>query len=58
MLVLMNFEEDSKKIIDTKPKEYILNLCALNARSFLDFNINKRAIDIKKVTYSGFINLE
>ena len=25
-LVETNFEEDSKKIIDKKPKEYILNL--------------------------------
>ena len=57
-LVDINFDEDSKKIIDKKPKEYILNFCVLNALSLFDFNINKSEIDIRNVIYIGFINLE
>jgi hypothetical protein len=56
--VEINFDEDSKKIIDKKPKEYILNFCVLNVRSLLDFNINKSEIVIRNVIYIGFINLE
>ena len=26
----INFDEDSEKIMDKKPNEYILNFCALN----------------------------
>ena len=54
----INFDEDSKKIIDKKPKEYILNFWALNVGSLLDFNINKSEIAIRNVIYIGFINLE
>ena len=57
-LVDINFDEDSKKIIDKKPKEYVLNLCVLNVWSLLDFNINKSETAIRKVIYIGFINLE
>ena len=53
-----NFDEDSIKIIDKKPNEYILNFCFLNVGSIFDFNINKSEIAIRKVIYSGFINLE
>ena len=58
MSLEINFDEDSIKIIDKKPKEYVLNFCILNAGSLLDFNINKSEIDIRKVIYIGFINLE
>ena len=54
----INFDEDSKKIIDKKPKEYILNFCVLNAGSLLDFNINKSEIATRNIIYIGFINLE
>ena len=54
----INFEEDSIKIIDKKPKEYVLIFCVLNDGSLLDFNINKSEIDIRNVIYIGFINLE
>ena len=57
-LVDINFDEDSKKIIDKKPKEYVLNLCVLNVWSLLDFNINKSETAIRKIIYIGFINLE
>ena len=57
-LVDINFEEDSIKIIDKKPKEYVLIFCVLNAGSLLDLNINKSEIDIRNVMYIGFINLE
>ena len=56
--VEINFDEDSKKIIDIKPKEYILKFCVLNAWSLLDFNINKSEIATRNVIYIGFINLE
>ena len=54
----INFDEDSKKIIDIKPKEYILNFWVLNVWSLLDFNINKSEIATRNVIYIGFINLE
>ena len=54
----INFEEDSIKIIDKKPKEYVLIFCVLKAESLLDFNINKSEIDIRNVIYIGFINLD
>ena len=56
--VEINFDEDSKKIIDKKPKKYVLNLWALNVWSLLDFSINKSEIATRKVIYKGFINLE
>ena len=40
----INFEEDSIKIIDRKPKEYVLIFCVLNVGSLLDFNINTGVI--------------
>ena len=58
IFVLINFEEDSKKIINKKAKEQILNLFTLNKGSLFDFNISKSEIAIKKVTYKGFTNLE
>ena len=57
-LLEINFEEDSIKITDKKPKEYVIIFCVLNVGSFLDFNINKSEIDIRSVIYIGFINLE
>ena len=57
-LAEINFDEDSKKIIDKKPKKYTLNLCALNVWSLFDFNINKRETATRKIMYIGFINLE
>ena len=54
----INLDDDSKKIIDKKPKEYVLIFCVLNVGSLLDFNINKSEIDIRNVIYIGFINLE
>ena len=57
MFVLMNFVDDSKKIIKRKANRKILYLLILNVWSFLDFNIIKSEIDIRKVTYNGFINL-
>ena len=53
-----NFDEDSIKIIDKKPNEYILNFCALNVGSIFDFNINKSEIVTRNIIYIGFINLE
>ena len=54
---LINFEDDSIKRMDIKPKEYIFIFSDLNNGSVFDFNINKREIVIRKVIYKGFINL-
>ena len=56
--VLINFDDDSKKMIKRKANKQILNLLILNEWSLFDFNINKSEIEIRKVTYKGFTNLE
>ena len=56
--VLIKLEDDSKKTIKRKANKYTLNLLILYKWSLLDFNIIKSDIDIKKVIYNGFTNLE
>ena len=58
MFLPINSPDDSRKIINKKPKVQIFNLSLLNDFCIFDFNISKREIVIKKVTYNGFINLE
>ena len=47
--VVINFEDNSKKMIAKNPKKKILILLILNELSFLDFKINNSEIVIKKV---------
>jgi len=57
-LIEINFDEDSKKITNKKPREKIFNLFTLKVGSLFDFNINRREIAMRNEMYSGFINLE